>query len=442
MSLLDYRPGQSVIYRAARVSIALCFLSLLNSPGATAQEKWVPPGPELVQEAREILQTAPLIDTHNDLAYSLQGEYEGDPGGVDLRHRQPELSADIPRLQEGLVGGQFWSAYVATDSMAAGGSLRHALRAIDRIHRIVEAYPNHFKWALTAEDFRRIHREGKIASVIGFEGGHAIENTFEAIRIFHRLNVRYLTLTHFLNTSWADAATDHSEFNGLSEFGEDVVRELNRVGILVDLSHVSAATMKDAIRVSQAPVIFSHSNARELHSHPRNVPDEVLRLLPENGGVVQVNFIASYIVPEAQAWQARRDSLAETLRLELNDPENIRRKLSEWERTNPQPRGHIGMVADHIDHVRRVAGIDHVGIGSDFYVGEVAPMVDGLGDVTRYPYLFAELLRRGYSEEQLRKIAGRNLLRAMREMEEVARTLQASDAAVPVTPGHPKAPIF
>lgn len=423
-----------------RSTLLLGALLFLIVPDASAQDSCLPRDAELVDRARTLLERVPLIDTHNDLAYSLQDGFGGDPGRVDLHQRQSRLSADIPRLREGGVGGQFWSAFVASDSADTGSSLRHALRAIDRVHRIVNGYPE-FEWALTAEDFTRLHSEGKIASIIGFEGGHAIENTFEAIRLFHRLNVRYLTLTHFANTDWADAATDHPRFQGLTEFGEDVVRELNRVGIFADLSHVSAATMKDAIRVSRAPVLFSHSNARALNSHPRNVPDEVLRLLPENGGVVQVNFYAGYVVPEAPAWQSRRDSVEEVLRSRFDDPERIASNMAQWEERHPPPRGSVGNVADHIDHIREVAGIDHVGIGSDFYTGEPNPMIRCLADPTRYPDLFAELLARGYSESDLEKIAGGNLLRAMSEMERVARELQASGAPVPVTPGHPKSPV-
>jgi membrane dipeptidase len=246
--------------------------------------------------------------------------------------------------------------------------------------------------ALTADDIERIHRSGRIASLIGVEGGHMIEESLAVLRIFHKLGAGYMTLTHWDNVRWADAATDRTEHDGLTEFGESVVRELNRLGMFVDLSHVSPDTMRDALRVSRAPVIFSHSNAVGIASHPRNVPDDVLRLLPQNGGVVHVNFIKEFVSPADAA----------------------------WEKANPHPGGTFAEVADYIDYIRKVAGVDYVGMGADFFDAGATSMVPGLTDVTRYPYLFAELLQRGYSEEDLLKIAGRNHLRAMRQMEKMA----------------------
>jgi membrane dipeptidase len=410
-----------------------------------APRGWEPPPPDVVERARAILAEAPLIDGHHDLMYSIQEILGGDDSKVDLRQRQPELAGDFPRMREGGIGGQFWAAYVASDSMVVGGALRHALRSIDMVHRILERYPDDLELALTADDAERIHREGRIASFIGFEGGHAIENSLEALRTFHRLGVRYLTLTHWRSTDWADAATDTPRHGGINPYGERIIREMNRLGMFVDLSHVSAQTMRDALRVSEAPVIFSHSSARAINSHPRNVPDDVLSMLPDNGGVIMVNFITGFIPPDGQEWVARRDSLEAELRAALGlpaqnpnvvsmqvalakEPEDrseLDRRLAEWSRQNPRPRGHLSQVADHIDHIRSIVGIDNIGIGADYYTADPTATVAGLEDVTRYPYLFAELLRRGYTEEELKKIAGRNVLRAMREMETVSARLRA-----------------
>jgi membrane dipeptidase len=331
---------------------------------------------------------------------------------------------DIPRLRAGRVGAQFWSAYVENDSIATGGSLRVAMRQIDMVHRMTRQYSNDFELARNAADIERLNRQGKIASLIGLEGGHGIDNTLAALRMFYEVGVRYLTLTHNTTLRWADAALDFERNRGLSEFGEEVVREMNRLGMFVDLSHTSPETMRDALRVSAAPVIFSHSSVRALVDHPRNVPDDVLRLLPKNGGVIMITFVPAFDSPGARAWAEARDSLAEQLRSELDDGAEIGRRVREWMRANPEPNATISDVADHIDHARKVAGIDHIGIGSDFDGISHGPA--GLEDVSMFPNLFAELLRRGYSEADLKKIAGQNLLRAMRQMEDTARRLQAS----------------
>jgi membrane dipeptidase len=401
-----------------------------------------PPDDALVVRARELLAEVPFVDGHNDLPSSILEVADGDVDHVDIAKRQSELPADLPRLREGVVGAQFWSAFIDTSFMPSGDSLRQALREIDMVHRIVDRYPE-LELARTADDVVRIHAEGKIASLIGVEGGHAIEGGLFPLRIFHALGARYMTLSHFRTTEWADSATDFPRHDGLTEFGEEVVREMNRVGIFVDLSHVSPDTMRDALRVTRAPVVYSHSNALAVNVHPRNVPDDVLRLTARNGGVVMVNFIPGYIVPTDPArrndprvlaiagrsadepvWNLERSDFAESLRKELDDPREIERRLQEWVSSNPAPRGTISDVADHIDHIRKVAGIDHVGIGSDYYDAGGPSMVEGLEDVTRFPYLFAELLRRGYTDEEVKKVAALNLLRAMREMERVSATLQ------------------
>jgi membrane dipeptidase len=394
-----------------------CFLTLLVLSAAftTAQE----PDAALVARAKAILDKAPFIDTHNDLPSMLLERYGGDIAGLDLGIAHPELCADVPRLRAGGVGAQYWSVWTDSANMKTNRSLLEAMRGFDVVLAAIRSRPE-LELALTADDVERIHRAGRIASLIGVEGGHMIEESLAVLRIFHKLGARYMTLTHWDNVPWADAATDRTEHDGLTEFGESVVRELNRLGMFVDLSHVSPDTMRDAMRVSRAPVIFSHSNAAAITPHPRNVPDDVLRLLPQNAGVVHVNFIKEFVSPADPAWQKRRTAALEDLRSRLDDQKAVDAGIAAWEKANPHPGGSISEVADHIDHIRKVAGIDYVGIGADFYDAQATSMVHGLGDVTRYPYLFAELLRRGYSEEDLLKVAGRNHLRAMRQMEKAA----------------------
>jgi membrane dipeptidase len=393
--------------------IALLFV--LAAPFAAGQET----DAAMLARARAILQQAPLIDTHNDLPSMLIERGGGDLAGLDLGVVHPELCADIPRLREGGVGAQYWSVFTDSGNMKANRSLHEALREFDVVLRLVRGRPE-LELARSADDIERIHRSGRIASLIGVEGGHMIEGSLAVLRIFHGLGARYLTLTHWDTVEWADAATDRNEHEGLTEFGESVVREMNRLGMFVDLSHVSADTMRDALRVSRAPVIFSHSGARAINPHLRNVPDDVLQLLPKNGGVVHVNFIKEFVSTGDPEWQRRRKAALEDLHTRLEDQKAVDAGIADWEKANPHPGGTIAEVADHIDHIRKVAGIDHVGIGADFYDAGTNSMVPGLKDVSRYPYLFAELLRRGYRDDDLLKIAGRNHLRAMRQMEKVA----------------------
>lgn len=385
----------------------------------------------LLSRAERLLAEAPLIDGHNDLPTALLRNVGDDVEQVDLAAVQTAYPADIPRLRRGKVGAQFWSAYVDSRYIAEGGALKQALREIDVIDRVIRRHPD-LEAALTADDIERITRQGRIASLIGVEGGHAIEGSLPALRTLYRLGARYMTLTHWKTTDWADAATDFPLHQGLSERGEAIVREMNRLGMLVDLSHVSPDTMKDALRISRAPVVFSHSNARAVCDHPRNVPDEVLALVARNKGVVMVNFIPDFVAPERVDWNRRRDQEAERLRAEADGEGEVDRRLKNWTSRNPAPRGTLAQVADHIDHVRKVAGVDYIGIGSDFYVGDPLAFPEGLEDPSRFPHLFAELLRRGYGDEDVRKIAGRNLLRVLRGAEAVARNLPAgAPAATP-----------
>ncbi len=417
---------------------------------AAGQERWSPPDPALLQRARAILETAPLVDGHNDLPSRLQELYGGAVDSVDLNQRQPGLPADIPRLREGRVGAQFWAANPRIDPALTTAALRNGIRAIDVVHRMIDRY-GAFELALTADDIERIAHQGKIAALVAMEGGHAIGNSLAALRMFYRLGVRYMTLTHDRTTEWADASTDYPRHRGLTPFGESVVREMNRLGIFVDLSHTSDETVEDVLRVSRAPVLFSHSNARAISPHPRNLPDRLLGLVARNGGLVMVNFVAGYVAPTTKAWQARcqamddavcvaagrgideplwsarRDSARKALRVQGVPDRQVVQGVAEWVRRNPAPRGTVGDVADHLDHIKRIVGIDHVGIGSDFFDPGGPSMAAGLDDVSMIPNLFAELLKRGYGEEDLRKIAGQNLLRTMREMEQVAKRLQATE---------------
>jgi len=329
---------------------------------------------------------------------------------------------DIPRLREGGVGGQFWSVYTPVE-LAGRGAVTATLEEIDTVYRMIARYPDTFELALTADDVERIFKSGKIASIVGMEGGHSIDSSLAALRMFYRLGARYMTLTHSANTPWADSSTDEPKSGGLSPFGEDVVREMNWLGMLVDLSHVSPDSMKDALRVTAAPVIFSHSDARAICDVPRNVPDDVLAMLPQNGGVVMVTFVPSFISQEVADYGARAD--AERARLQGAHPSDeaaVTAGMDAWQKANPAPRATIPQVADHIDHIRKVAGIDHIGIGSDF--DGITSVVKGLEDVSTYPALTAELLRRGYSDEDVKKILGLNVLRVMRGAERVAARLQ------------------
>jgi membrane dipeptidase len=373
----------------------------------------------LLARARRLHEEAPLVDGHNDLPWEIREKAHGDISRLDFQGAQPAQHTDVPRLRAGGVGGVFWAAYVPVD-VARPASV--AMEQIDLIHRMTAHSPD-LEPALTAADVERIHRERKIASLIGIEGGHAIESSLGALRQFYALGVRYMTLTHANTIEWADAATDSARHGGLTRFGEEVVREMNRLGMLVDLSHVSPGTMSDALRVSEAPVIFSHSSARAIADHPRNVPDSILVKVRRNGGIVMVNFYSGFVDPRGAEMMRGMFDVQRRFREQFpGDPAAATRAYDEWRRANPVPRGTIGTVADHIDHIVKVAGIDHVGLGSDF--DGVTSLPEGLEDVSRYPYLTAELLRRGYSDADVKKVLGGNLLRVMRQAETVAARLQ------------------
>ncbi|HEX9124287.1 MAG TPA: dipeptidase [Actinomycetota bacterium] len=371
----------------------------------------------------DVLRAAPLIDGHNDLLWELREAREREDAEFDVGVACPRFHTDLPRLAAGGVGGQFWSVYVPSD-LPPDQAVTRTLEQIDALHELIRRHPDRLELARTADDLERIAGAGRVASMIGVEGGHSIGCSLGTLRVLAGLAAGYLTLTHNDDTPWADSATGERSHGGLTRFGEEVVRELNRSGMLVDLSHVSDDTMRQAIQVSEAPVIFSHSNARALCDVSRNAPDDVLELVGRTGSVVMVTFVPWFLTPEgADSNRAVREESRRLRTDHPDDPDAVRAAMEAWEATAPVPSATVSDVADHVDHVRAVAGIDHVGIGSDFDGSRGMP--DGLEDVSRYPALFAELAGRGYVEEDLAKIAGRNVLRVMRDAERVAARLRA-----------------
>lgn len=369
----------------------------------------------LTDEARAIHKEALLIDGHNDLAWQYREKNDLSFQSIDIRKFQKGLHTDIPRLREGGVGAQFWAAYVSPSTRKDGSAVRLTLEQIDVIHRFVKGYPEALEFARTTDDIVRIHKNGKIASLIGIEGGHSIDNSLGVLRTYYDLGVRYMTLTHSETLDWADSATDAPKNNGLSPFGEDVVREMNRLGMLVDLSHVSADTMRHVLRITKVPVIFSHSSAFALAEHPRNVPDDVLKQIPKNGGLVMVNFYSGFVVPEAARMRKKMIETVRDLKKKYPEEKAFKEALAAYRRDNPIPRGTIHDVVDHIEHIIKVAGIDHVGLGSDFDGIDSAP--EQLDDVSKYPLITQELLNRGYKREQILKVLGGNCLRVFRAVE-------------------------
>ena len=393
--------------------------------------------PKVSARIDHILKQTPLIDGHNDLPWELREKYgmrvTGLASGTD-RLAKP-LMTDIARLRAGRVGAQFWSVYIPAE-VTGDAAIRETLEQIDIVKRLVAAYPGDLELATTADDIGRIHRAGRIASLIGMEGGHHIGNNLAALRSFYALGARYMTLTHFKNNDWADSATDDPVYHGLTPFGLAVVSEMNRLGMLLDLSHVSPDVMRQAIAATRSPVIFSHSDARALSDHPRNVPDEVLRLLPANGGVVMVNFYPGHLSPDYRTWSAGR--AAEEARqksLLVGQPVQRDAVMAAWDKVHPAPIATVALVADHIDHVAQIAGHDHVGIGGDLDGIDVTPA--GMTGVDSYPRLFAELIRRGWSDINLAKLAGGNLLRALRGAEAAAAALKNQPPSLETLPQPP-----
>jgi membrane dipeptidase len=405
-----------------RASTVALFSLLLAASTITAMTETPQGDPALLERARALHKKTPLIDGHNDYPWELREKALGDLDTLDISKSQPSLMTDIARLRAGGVGAQFWSVYVP-GTLQGQTAVTATLEQIDIVHRMLRKWPETFELALTADDVERIEKKGKIASLIGMEGGHSIDNSLGALRMFSQLGARYMTLTHNVDLPWADANNGKSPLGGLSPFGEQVVREMNRLGMLVDLSHVSPDTMKDALRVTEAPVIFSHSCARAVTDHTRNVPDDVLTLVAKNGGVVMVTFVPGFVSSKVTAWNALQTAEENRLKAATpNDPAATKTGLDAWTKANPAPRATIADVADHIDHIRKIAGVDHIGIGGDF--DGITTVVQGLEDVSTYPALTAELLRRGYKDDEIRKILGLNILRVMRASENVSARLQ------------------
>ena len=405
------RPDRRQILAAAS---ATC-LAALSRRGASAQSPSA--GPIVVTDrARKLHAASLVIDGHNDLPWELRAGGAERFTRIDVSQPQPKLQTDIPRLRAGGMGAQFWAAWAPTETARRGAALTTTLEQIDLIRALVDRYPETFEFAETAADIERIRAAGKIASLIGVEGGHAMEGSLGVLRQFYGLGVRYMTLTHSDSLDWCDSGTDVPRCGGLSPFGEQVVAEMNRLGMMVDVSHVSPEAMRAVLRVTKAPVIFSHSSARAIADHPRNVPDDVLRLTRDNGGVVMANFFSSFLVPSAAARDVKRLALQRELEEQLPSQSAVRAAIRRWDAEHPPERGTIHILLDHIDHLVRVAGVDHVGLGSDY--DGVSLLPTQLEDVSSYPYITQGLLNRGYADADVQKILGLNVLRVMRAVEQ------------------------
>jgi len=396
-------------------SIAMGVGGILNAAGEPVRNR----GEVVVSEkALALHNSCLLVDGHNDLPWQFRQKEDMSFLKLDLRKDLPQLHTDIPRLKKGNVGAQLWAAYVPTEATKRKSAVRETLEQIDVIHRMAAAYPETFEFARTSSDIRAIRSRGKIASLIGVEGGHSIDNSLGVLRTFYDLGVRYMTLTHSENTEWADSCTDEPKNHGLSAFGEDVIREMNRLGMMVDISHVSPDTMRHAIRISKAPVIASHSSARAVADHPRNVPDDVLRLIKNQGGVVMVNFYPGFVSPDSAVRWKEQMKVYRLYRQKYPNPSDFQTAINQWRKENPSPKANIHQVMDHIEHIIKVAGIDHVGLGSDYDGIESVPIQ--LEDVSTYPKITQCLLDRGYSEDAIRKVLGENFMRVMKRVEEIA----------------------
>jgi membrane dipeptidase len=422
--------ASSLVHKSACRFIVLGLVLCGHLPVLAADE-------DLASRVNRVLARTPVIDGHNDLPWELRERTKGRLGSIDLRSDNSRLlsssgvplSTDIPRLRAGFVGAQFWSVFVPPE-LAGSDAVQTMLEQIDLVKRMAAAYPDDLQMAYTADDIRRIHRAGRVASLIGIEGGHQINDSLAVLRQMYDLGARYMTLTHARNTGWADSATDTPAHQGLTEFGRDVVGEMNRLGMLIDLSHVSANTMRQVLEISEAPVIFSHSSAGSIVDHPRNVPDDILRLVARKGGVVMVNFYPGYVSDAVNHWNA--DRAAEQARfnsppyhgLYIGQPERAGAALQAWEKEHPRPVVPLTQVADHIDHIRKVAGVDHVGVGADFDGMEVTPQ--GLEGVDKYPALMTELMRRGWTDADIAKVAGANVLRVLAAAEQIGARLRTT----------------
>ncbi|MGW7351261.1 dipeptidase [Streptomyces sp. NPDC054784] len=375
-----------------------------------------------LSRARELLAAHPVFDGHNDLPWALREQVAYDLTRRDIAADQSaHLHTDIPRLRAGGVGAQFWSVYVSA-SLAGDAAVTATLEQVDIVRQLAARHPADLGLAGTADELEAVRAQGRVASLMGAEGGHSIGNSLATLRALHRLGVRYMTLTHNDTIDWADSATDAPRHDGLSRFGEEVVREMNRTGVLVDLSHVAPSTMRDALRVTEAPVLFSHSSARAVCDHPRNIPDDVLERLAANGGVAMATFVPKFVLPEAIEWTERADANMRAHGLHpLDTTADAMRVQRAYEAEHPRPVATPATVADHLDHMREAAGVDHIGIGGDFDGTAFTP--SGLDDVSCYPNLVAELLDRHWSEADLAKLTWHNAVRVLRDAESVAADL-------------------
>lgn len=400
-------------FRLGRSSMVAALITCAIAQGAAAER-----GPIVVSdEARALHDSCLLIDGHNDLPWEIRTKGSSGFDKLDISRPQPTLQTDLPRAREGGLNAQFWSVWVPAELDGSGKALSTTLEQIELVKLMITRYPSHLEYASTAADIERISGEGRIASLIGLEGGHCIEESLGTLRRLYELGARYMTLTHGDTLSWADSGTDEARNGGLTEFGHEVVREMNRLGMMVDISHVSIEVMHQAMTTSSAPVIFSHSSARAVADHPRNVPDDVLKRLPEKDGVVMVNFFSAFVVPAAADNYAESFAMKRDLREQGLKRDEIDSRIAAWRSTHPMPKGTIHDLLDHIDHLAKVAGIEHVGIGSDFDGVSILP--EGLEDVSCYPRITQGLLDRGYTADQIRGVLGGNLLRVMRKVEEV-----------------------
>lgn len=417
-----------------RLRLFACLLALLPCIAVAAGPQVPGSDADLSARVDRVLTATPVIDGHNDLPAAIRSEF-GNVGNIDLAADtsnlrnlsgdKVSLMTDIPRLREGHVGAQFWSVWIPA-TVTGPEAVQKTLEQIDIVRTMVAKYPKDFELAYTADDIERIEKAGRIASLVGIEGGHQINNSLDVLRGMYAIGARYMTLTHAKNTDWADSATDNPVHHGLTPFGVAVVHEMNRLGMLVDLSHVSPDTMKAALQATRAPVIFSHSSARALVDHPRDVPDDVLRLVAQNHGVVMVNFYPAFISGAVARWNAAQaGAVARFNELYAGQPDRAKAAVDQWGKEHPQPKATLAMVADHIDHIRKVAGVASVGIGSDFDGIGSTPV--GLEGVDKYPALFRELARRGWTDDELADLAGHNLLRVMRQAEQVAVQLQKQE---------------
>lgn len=404
-----------------RIALTTTLLFMLSLGSSHSQDKADRPEVIVTQNAMDIHNEGFIFDGHNDLPWAIRTNGSSSFKKIDIAQPQPKLHTDIARLKKGNVGAQFWSVYVPASTMKKGTALTDTVQQIDLVKKMVEHYPNTFQLALTYDDIIESRKQGKIASLIGVEGGHSIENSIQNLRRLYGMGARYMTLTHSDTLDWADSATDEPRHQGLSLFGEEIVREMNRLGMLVDISHVSPDCMKDAIRVSRAPVIFSHSSARAVADHVRNVPDDVLTLTRKNRGVVMVNFFSGFIEPESARRMSKMFDVIRELKVKFPKEQEYRSEMNKWSKANPVLPGTVHDLIDHIDHIVKIAGVDCVGIGSDY--DGVSTLPKQLEDVSTYPVITQELLNRGYSRKDIHKIMSGNIMRVIQQAEKVSQEM-------------------